>query len=664
MSNRQHGSGRERFVHQENTSSDDLSWRREPVAKDHTTIHPTAVGPTASSIVTLPEARHPYRVGAQGSPQYNSTPHVYPPYDYGALGLTYPGSRAHYPPYPGSRAHYPPYPGSRAHYPPYPGSRAHYPRHGVGASGPPYGVRGPGHASYSHGLAAHDLPSHEPGAIAPSPKFPAVSLSGLPNDCREADIIQFFDGLHILHIFLVFINKKFSGKAVVVFSNSTVADYALQRNKQKLGNKLVEISTCKIEEYYDAVAAKVNDGVDFGDPRAHAKSSYNHHESPQDQATRPHKRRSDAVGDGKLHGHSEVEPENILDKGHAKQTRHILKVHGLASLADKKAVIGVFGDCNLSEDMVHNVIHPDGNPTGEIFLEFISEEDAKKAMSKNKTMIGSDLIEIIPSTLEDLPIKNTKRRKESGCHDRVKDSNDKEFMGPDGHSHGKPKRSNDKEKSVHPTASSIVTVPEARHPYRFGAQGSPQYNSAAHVYPPYDYGAYVQDTCSDKSVADVSPNIPGRCHYVLAIENMEKDLSTSTVTKFIHKETTILPEAHIFPSLKTDLFTRGILKVHTEREFEKLLEFLENPNHIIVSSHNRPWVVTEMLSGEDYMGTTMEHCNGMESNSELKVICSGTDEYLVSKKHKENYTEFNRHHKLVLRRLAFEEEKISRQFGK
>ncbi|KAL9670660.1 hypothetical protein QQ045_008216 [Rhodiola kirilowii] len=145
---------------------------------------------------------------------------------------------------------------------------------------------------------------------------------------------------------------------------------------------------------------------------------------------------------------------------------------------------------------------------------------------------------------------------------------------------------------------------------------------------------------------------------------MEKDLSTSTVTKFIHKETTILPEAHIFPSLKTDLFTRGILKVHTEREFEKLLEFLENPNHIIVSSHNRPWVVTEMLSGEDYMGTTMEHCNGMESNSELKVICSGTDEYLVSKKHKENYTEFNRHHKLVLRRLAFEEEKISRQFGK
>ncbi|KAL9665926.1 hypothetical protein QQ045_000247 [Rhodiola kirilowii] len=173
-----------------------------------------------------------------------------------------------------------------------------------------------------------------------------------------------------------------------------------------------------------------------------------------------------------------------------------------------------------------------------------------------------------------------------------------------------------------------------------------------------------QDTCSDKSVADVSPNIPGRCHYVLAIENMEKDLSTSTVTKFIHKETNIFPEAHIFPSLKTDLFTRGILKVHTEREFKKLLEFLENPNHVIVSSRNRPWVVTEMFSGEDYMGTTMEHCNGMESNSELKVICSGTDEYLISKEHKENYTEFNRHQKLVLRRLAFEEEKISRQFGK
>ncbi|KAL9671892.1 hypothetical protein QQ045_009465 [Rhodiola kirilowii] len=473
MSNRQHGSGRERFVHQDNTSSvnqrfnrphRNLTWRREPVAKDHTTIHPTAVGPTASSIVTVPEARHPYRFGAQGSPQYNSAPHVYPSYDYGAYDITSYGDGTHVYPSHGFRAQDPPSYGSRDHHHPYPGSRAHYPRHGVGASGPPYGVRTPGHDLPFHGFKAHGFPSHEAGAIAPSPKFPAVSLSGLPNDCREADIIWFFDGLHIVDVFLVFINKKFSGKAVVVFSNSTVADSALQRNKQKLGYKRVEISTCRRQEYYDAVAATVNDGVDFGNPRAHANSSYNHHESPKDQATRHHKRRSDAVGDGKFHGHSEVVPENILDKGHAKQTRHILKVRGLASFADKKAVIGVFGDCNLSEDMVRNVIHPDGNPTGEIFLEFISEEDAKKAMSKNKTMIGSDLIEIIPSTLEDLPITSTKRRKESGCHDRVKDSNDKEFMGPDGHSHGKP-RSNDKEKSVYTEMLKLHNVPPSADMY-------------------------------------------------------------------------------------------------------------------------------------------------------------------------------------------------------
>uniref|UniRef100_A0A7N0TEI9 SAWADEE domain-containing protein n=1 Tax=Kalanchoe fedtschenkoi TaxID=63787 RepID=A0A7N0TEI9_KALFE len=97
-----------------------------------------------------------------------------------------------------------------------------------------------------------------------------------------------------------------------------------------------------------------------------------------------------------------------------------------------------------------------------------------------------------------------------------------------------------------------------------------------------DHGTYL-----DTRAAGVASNVQGRCHYMVAIENMEKDLSASTVLEFIHKETTISPEAHIFPSLKTDLFTRGILKVHSERDFRVLLEFLENPHHIVVSSHKR-----------------------------------------------------------------------------
>lgn len=206
-----------------------------------------------------------------------------------------------------------------------------------------------------------------------NPALPVVRLRGLPFDCTDIDILNFFAGLEIIDVLLVNKNGRFTGEAFVVFTNSVQTDFAVQRDRQNLGRRYVEVFRCNKQEYYRAVAAEVKyDGI------------YDeYHGSP---VTKRAKKPADKDKD--------------KDKDQLEYTE-ILKLRGLPYSVTKTDIVEFFDEFDLTEDNVHIGCRPDGKATGEAYVEFESVDDAKKAMGKDKMTIGSRYVELFPSTQDE-----------------------------------------------------------------------------------------------------------------------------------------------------------------------------------------------------------------------------------------------------------------------
>ncbi|XP_034683855.1 heterogeneous nuclear ribonucleoprotein F isoform X2 [Vitis riparia] len=143
------------------------------------------------------------------------------------------------------------------------------------------------------------------------------------------------------------------------------ADFALQRDRQNMGRRYVEVFRCKKQDYYHAVASEVNyEGIYDND----------FHGSPPPSRSK-----------------------RFSDKDQMEHTE-ILKLRGLPFSVKKSQILEFFGDFELGDDKVHIACRPDGKATGEAYVEFASAEEAKKAMGKDKMTIGSRYVELFPST--------------------------------------------------------------------------------------------------------------------------------------------------------------------------------------------------------------------------------------------------------------------------
>ena len=80
---------------------------------------------------------------------------------------------------------------------------------------------------------------------------------------------------------------------------------------------------------------------------------------------------------------------------------------------------------------------------------------------------------------------------------------------------------------------------------------------------------------------------------MILIGNVDKTLSPPTIAEFLHSQTEVLPAVYIYPCLSVEIFTRGAIVMDCEKDFQKLCDFLDNPNHIIMSSTGRyeVWLV-------------------------------------------------------------------------
>ncbi|KAI5055542.1 hypothetical protein GOP47_0029063 [Adiantum capillus-veneris] len=200
--------------------------------------------------------------------------------------------------------------------------------------------------------------------------FPVVRLRGLPFDCRESDVHEFFASLDLVDVLLVHKRGRFTGEAYVVFGAPLQVDFALQRNRQNMGRRYIEVFRCKKQEYYQAVAAEVND----------SKSHHDHDEPPVKAAPPP--------------------PKATPEKDDVEHTG-VLRLRGLPFSVSKPEIIEFFGEAGLEDENIHIVTHADGRATGEAFVEFSSPDDSKAAMKKDKMTLGSRYVELFPSSRDE-----------------------------------------------------------------------------------------------------------------------------------------------------------------------------------------------------------------------------------------------------------------------
>lgn len=205
------------------------------------------------------------------------------------------------------------------------------------------------------------------GYVSQPPPFPVVRLRGLPFDCTEPDVADFFHGLDIVDVLFVHKNGKFSGEAFCVLGYPLQVDFALQKNRQNMGRRYVEVFRSKRQEYYKAIANEVADAHGVSPRRSNSHRAKSHDEG----------------------------------KDLAEHTG-VLRLRGLPFSAGKDDIRDFFKNYDLSEDSIHITLNLEGRPTGEAYVEFASPEDSKAAMAKDRMTLGSRYIELFPSSHEEL----------------------------------------------------------------------------------------------------------------------------------------------------------------------------------------------------------------------------------------------------------------------
>ncbi|GMP88034.1 hypothetical protein CsSME_00040169 [Camellia sinensis var. sinensis] len=221
--------------------------------------------------------------------------------------------------------------------------------------------------------------------IGQPPPFPVVRLQGLPFDCSEADIEEFFYGLDIVDVLFVHKNGKFTGEAYCVLAYPLQVNFALQRNRQNIGRRYVEVFRSKRKEYYKAIANEVLES---------------HGGSP----------------------HQSVFRAKSFDNGKdSAEHTGVLRLRGLPFSAGKDDIMDFFKDFVLSVDSIHITVNSEERSTGEAFVGFANAEDSKAAMAKDRKTLGNRYVELFPSSHEELDAAISRGRSNISCKRKSSD---------------------------------------------------------------------------------------------------------------------------------------------------------------------------------------------------------------------------------------------------
>ncbi|KAG5189765.1 hypothetical protein JKP88DRAFT_262098 [Tribonema minus] len=187
-----------------------------------------------------------------------------------------------------------------------------------------------------------------------------LKMRGLPFDATKAQIIDFFHGYGVedSEVFIVMgRDGRPTGDAFVIFKDETDAKSALNLDKEKLGGRWVDLFPSTKAAVYERV------------------------------------------------GPTSVEMASRPDASY----RGVLRMRGLPYSAGPAQIRDFFGDYAISKsDGIHVITGPDGRPSGEAYVEFANEDDAKHALGLHKEKIGDRYIELFQVTKGDLYTATTR----------------------------------------------------------------------------------------------------------------------------------------------------------------------------------------------------------------------------------------------------------------
>lgn len=180
-----------------------------------------------------------------------------------------------------------------------------------------------------------------------------VRMRGLPWSANEGDIRAFFDGLAIekggIHITLNREGRP-SGEAYVVFETEGDAKKALKRDKEKIGERWIDIFEATKGEVYS-----ITGGPSLADQSGVSFDT------------------TDSAYTG------------------------VVRMRGLPFEATKAQIRNFFSGIEVKDSNIFIVTRPDGKASGEAFVLFATEADAEQAMTKDKEKLGDRWIDLFPA---------------------------------------------------------------------------------------------------------------------------------------------------------------------------------------------------------------------------------------------------------------------------
>lgn len=211
-----------------------------------------------------------------------------------------------------------------------------------------------------------------------------VRVRGMPYSSTSADITAFFKGLQIVPdgIFInTHANGRPNGEAFVEFVNDEMASQAMQLQREPMGSRYVDLYRCTKGDMMTAIQQRMY-GLFAG-----LESSSNHGLGGQGLAGM-NLAAIQAAGLG-----------ITIMQGLGDLSEHVcIKMRGLPFSALPNDIMDFFEGYKIAPNGIHIVPGVADRPTGEAFVEFVSKDEAHRAMQYHPRTMGGRFIELFRAT--------------------------------------------------------------------------------------------------------------------------------------------------------------------------------------------------------------------------------------------------------------------------
>ncbi|XP_043189168.1 heterogeneous nuclear ribonucleoprotein H2-like isoform X2 [Amphibalanus amphitrite] len=252
------------------------------------------------------------------------------------------------------------------------------------------------------------------GAAAASPADEGcVRLRGLPYSCSKEEIANFFSGLEVVPNGITIpldVQGRSSGEAYVQFVDKDVAERAMEKNKEKIGHRYIEIFRSSLNEIRAAQGAgkvrplsarptpydradRWGGGGRFGGRGGRRGFQSDYDEYYGDASTGTWGATGAASGGmGRGSGGGGGGMKNMGGKGWQSMTGHTVHMRGLPFRSTESDIIDFFRPLNPVH--VHMLFDDSGRPSGQANVDFSTHDEAVKAMAKDKSHMAHRYIEL------------------------------------------------------------------------------------------------------------------------------------------------------------------------------------------------------------------------------------------------------------------------------